>query len=240
MAGEVQGSVTQSEPGQSLVDEIANDLRGKILGGVLAPGQRISQVEIARAHGVSRLPVREALRTLSGESLIVAETGKEARVASLDLAELREVYRMREALEPMALALSVERITDHDIAAAEQLLQQMNEISDNGPEWLKLDRAFHSLWYNVLPMPRLVRTIEQLLDVSQRYRAAFNLTPGARSISDLEHWMLLEAMRRHQAADAKALLEVHLRHVPTAIEAPVAGSFFRGVPPVTGPETQRR
>jgi DNA-binding GntR family transcriptional regulator len=99
-------------------------------------------------------------------------------------------------------------------------------VPDGGPEWLQLDREFHWLWYAVLPMPRLLRTIEQLLDVSRRYRAAFNLTPGTRSLSDLEHWMLLEAMRRRQAGDAKALLEVHLRHVPTSLETPIAANFF--------------
>jgi DNA-binding GntR family transcriptional regulator len=222
--------VTQPQPGKSLVEDITTDLREKILGGVLTPGQRISQVAIARTYGVSRLPVREALRLLVGESLIEAEHGKEARVASLDFAELREVYRMREALEPMAMALAVERVTEFDIATAEQLLQKISHVPDGSPEWLKLDREFHWLWYSLLPMPRLLRTIEQLLDVAQRYRAAFNLTPGMRNVSDLEHWMLLEAMKGRQAEDAKALLQVHLRHVPTSLETPTAATFFRTDP----------
>lgn len=203
---------------RSLVESISRDLREQILVGKLAPGKRISQLSIAEHYGVSRLPIREALRTLSNEGLIVMEPARSARVAPLDSTDLREVYLMREQLEPMAMALAVTRISETDIDQATDLLKAMEVLGTANSEWLRMDRQFHTMWYEHIKMPRLIRTIEQLWDVAQRYRAIFNMTPGAQSISDLEHWMILDAIRRRSSLDVKALLEVHLRHVPSTLE----------------------
>jgi DNA-binding GntR family transcriptional regulator len=216
--------VTSSEgtAKESLVESISRDLREQILAGKLAPGKRISQLSIAEHYGVSRMPVRESLRALSSAGLVVMESARGARVAPLDGTDLREVYLMRERLEPMAVALAVPRISEADIAQAADLLKQMEGLGAGDSEWLRLDRQFHTMWYQHTAMPRLTQTIEQLLDVAQRYRAIFSMTPGAGSISDLEHWLMLEAIRRRSPSDAEALLEVHLRHVRSTLEISVA------------------
>jgi DNA-binding GntR family transcriptional regulator len=202
----------------SLVESITRDLREQILLGKLAPGKRISQLSIAEHYGVSRLPVREALRALASEGLVVIEPARGARVAPLDGADLREVYWMRERLEPMAFGLAVPRVSESDINQAADLLKTMEGLGPGDREWLRLDRRFHTMWYEHTEMPRLIKTIEQLWDVAQRYRAVFSMTPGAGSISDLEHWLMLEAIRRRSAVDAEALLGVHLRHVHSILE----------------------
>jgi DNA-binding GntR family transcriptional regulator len=207
---------------KSLVEAISRDLREQILAGKLAPGQRISQLSIAEHYGVSRLPVREALRSLSSEGLVVIAPSRGARVTALDAGDLREVYLMREQLEPLAVGLAVERVIEKDIHAAEDLLKEMETLRENENEWLRLDREFHTMWYQHSQMPRLARTIDQLWDVSARYRAMFTKTPGARSTSDLEHWLLLESIRRRSPADAEALTGVHLRHVRLTLETTVA------------------
>jgi GntR family transcriptional regulator, rspAB operon transcriptional repressor len=202
----------------SLVESISLDLREQILTGKLAPGKRISQLSIAEHYGVSRLPVREALRALSSEGLVVMEPARGARVAPLDGTDVREVYLMRERLEPMAFALAIPRVTETDIDQAADLLKTMEGLGPGENEWLRLDRQFHTMWYEHTKMPRLIRTIDQLWDVAQRYRAVYSMTPGAGSISDLEHWLMLEAIRRRSPLDAEALLEVHLRHVRSILE----------------------
>jgi DNA-binding GntR family transcriptional regulator len=217
----------QSAVAESLVESIARDLREQILAGKLAPGRRISQVSIAEHFGVSRLPVREALRALSSQGLVVVEPGRGATVAALDASDLREVYLMRERLEPMAVGLAIARVTEIDIDKAESLLKEMETLSASDAEWLRLDREFHTMWYRHTQMPRLVRTIEQLWDVSQRYRAMFSRTPEAGSSSDLEHWMILESIRRRSPADAQALAEVHVRHVRLTLETPVTRESSR-------------
>jgi DNA-binding GntR family transcriptional regulator len=212
---------------ESLVESISRDLREQILAGKLAPGKRISQLSIAEHYGVSRMPVREALRALSSAGLVVMESARGARVAPLDGTDLREVYLMRERLEPMAVALAVPRVSEADIAQAADLLKEMEGLGAGDSEWLRLDRQFHTMWYEHTAMPRLTRTIEQLWDVAQRYRAIFSMTPGAGSISDLEHWLMLEAIRRRSPADAEALLQVHLRHVRSTLETSAAQNSRR-------------
>jgi DNA-binding GntR family transcriptional regulator len=208
----------KSMVGESRVEAIARDLREQILAGKIAPGQRISQLSIADHYGVSRLPVREALRALSSQGLVVIEPRRGAMVPALDLGELREVYLMRERLEPMAVALAIANVTEVEIEKAENLLKEMETLGSVDTEWLRLDREFHTMWYRHTHMPRLIRTIDQLWDVAQRYRAIFSKTPGAGSISDIEHWLMLESIRKRSSEDAQALLEVHLRHVRTTLE----------------------
>ena len=125
---------------------------------------------------------------------------------------------MRERLEPIAFALAVSRVSETDIDQAADLLKTMEGLGASESEWLRLDRQFHTMWYEHTKMPRLIRTIDQLWDVAQRYRAVYSMTPGAGSISDLEHWLMLEAIRRRSPSDAEALLEVHLRHVRSTLE----------------------
>jgi DNA-binding GntR family transcriptional regulator len=209
---------TDGLPKESLVESIARDLREQILAGRLSPGRRISQLSIAEHYGVSRLPVREALRALSSEGLVVMESARGARVAPLDAGDLRDVYLLRERLEPMVVALAIERVTERDIAEAEQLVTSMDDPETAGSEWLRLDRQFHTMWNDLVNMPRLIRMVEQLWDVAQRYRALSLAFPGSASSSNVEHWLLLESIKRKSAQDASALLEVHIRHTRQTLE----------------------
>jgi DNA-binding GntR family transcriptional regulator len=208
----------EKSSGESLAKLVSRDLREQILTGRLEPGLRISQLSIAEQYGVSRLPAREALRELASQGLVVIEQARSARVAALDSDDLREVYLMREQLEPLAVALAVPAVTEKEIAEAETLLGKMERSQGDSAEWLRLDRQFHTMWYERTKMPRLIGTIDQLLDVAQRYRALFNATPDAGSMSDYEHRLMLEAIRRGAAADASALLQVHLRHVRLTLQ----------------------
>jgi DNA-binding GntR family transcriptional regulator len=198
---------------ESLARQISRDLREQILAGRLSPGRRISQLSIAQQYGVSRLPAREALRDLASQGLVVLERSRSARIAALDGSDLREVCLMRELLEPLAVELAVPNVTDADLARAESLLADLENLSSSEDGWLRLDREFHTMWYERTEMPRLTGTIDQLWDVAQRYRALFSLTPDAGSVSDLEHRLLLEAVRRRSPRDASAILHMHLRHV---------------------------
>lgn len=204
--------------GDSLAESIAADLKQRIVTGQLAAGERIVQNAVAEQYGVSRLPVREALRALSNSGLVDLEPSRGARVRPFDRAEMREVCLMREQLEPMAIAEAVSRITPADLEEAAEILARMELSSPEDGNWLALDRQFHTLWYDRLGMPLLHRTIDQLWDLAHRYRAAFSMTSGAREISDLEHHLMLHAIRRGAAEDVAAILGVHLRHVRNSLE----------------------
>lgn len=208
-------------PKESLVASIARDLREQILTGRLGPGRRISQASIAEHYGVSRLPVREALRALSTDGLVVLEPSRGARVAPLDRDDLREVFLLRERLEPMVVTQAISGVTEGDLAQAEDLVRRMDDPDTEPEDWLGLDRQFHTMWYGRVAMPRLIRIVDQLWDVAQRYRVLWSMTPGAAS-SNLEHWLLLECIRRRSAEDAAAMLEVHIRHTLLTLEASLA------------------
>ena len=103
--GAAHGSVARHAKGEAL-ELIVRELRDEILDGRLRPGERIHQQAVAERFGTSRLPVREALRQLQHEGLVVVLPNAGARVARLDQAELVEVYLLRERLEPLAIELS--------------------------------------------------------------------------------------------------------------------------------------
>src|ERR671921_1774463 len=129
------------ETGGAASARVAAYLRDLILRDVLKPGDRIRQEEIAERFGASRLPVREALRMLEAEGLTEHEPHKGARVPRLSMHELDVVYRMRERLEPLALAESLTRLDADDLARLEDIQRQI-EANRDLERFLELDRAF--------------------------------------------------------------------------------------------------
>src|SRR3954447_3472550 len=115
---------TTAETGGAASAKVAAYLRDLILRDVLKPGARIRQEEIAERLGASRLPVREALRMLEAEGLTEHEANKGARVPRLSMHELDVIYRMRERLEPVALAESLPQLDDDDLARLEDVQQR--------------------------------------------------------------------------------------------------------------------
>src|SRR3954452_22834359 len=120
---------TTAETGGAASARVASYLRDLILRDVLRPGDRIRQEDIADRFGASRLPVREALRMLEAEGLTEHEPNKGARVPRLSMHEVDVIYRMRERLEPLALAESLPHLDDTDLERLEDLQQQIEHNS---------------------------------------------------------------------------------------------------------------
>jgi DNA-binding GntR family transcriptional regulator len=191
---------------------IAAHLREAILAGEIAPGQWIRQEEVAARLGASRLPVREALRMLEAEGLTEHAANKGSRVPLLDMREVDIVYRMRERLEPLALAESLPELTDDQIGHMENV-QARIEADGKLTEFLVLDREFHLTSYAACPSERLVSTISGLWNSTQHYRRAFMLLsgPDRRWVVNSEHRLLLDAIRRRDAVDGERFLSGHIR-----------------------------
>jgi DNA-binding GntR family transcriptional regulator len=205
--------VTDTQDGVGAASaRIAASLREAILAGEIAPGQWIRQEEVAARLGASRLPVREALRMLEAEGLTEHAANRGSRVPLLDRHEVDVVYRMRERLEPLALAESLPHLTEEQIAHLESV-QERIEAGDDLAEFLALDREFHLSSYSGCPSERLVSTITGLWNVTQHYRRAFMLIsgPGRRWVVEAEHRLLLDAVRRRDEVDAERYLSGHIR-----------------------------
>ncbi|HEX7116452.1 MAG TPA: GntR family transcriptional regulator [Steroidobacter sp.] len=199
---------------------ITDGIRQLILSGELRPGSRVRQEELADRFGTSRLPVREALRKLESEGLIVLVPNSSAWVAKLDLAECVEVYKIREAIDPLAIAESVRRITDAEIATIEEILVKVEQSTDT-EDFLRFDREFHLACYAAANMPRLRSLIERFWNTTQHYRRAFMTInpPAGNWTTRYEHRLLLDAIKRRDAEGAAQLLRSHIRRTRMNLES---------------------
>jgi DNA-binding GntR family transcriptional regulator len=213
---------------------IVRCLREAILDGRLPPGLRIGQEALARQLGVSRIPVREALRQLEIGGLVTLRPHSGAKVARMDWAEHVELYRIREALEPLVIAESAPRLTDAQLEHLTELIAQIESSGDDLHAWLEHDRRFHLESYAAAPRPRMLHMIDEFWNSSQHYRRAHVVTipPEELRLVNDEHRMILEALHRRDAIDAETRLRMHLRR--TRITLARHPDLFVSAAPVQG------
>lgn len=188
-------------------------LRRLVLNGTLAPGQEFSQVELARELGVSRTPLREALRMLQEEGLVQAEPNRKARVSECNADELDAVYAARISLESVAVGMTALTRSSEFIVELEGLLARMEDLGGQADsvELFEIEhRRFH--WLLVLGGPAMfVQMIHGNQDRAERYwRLMYAAEPGPHLGRDREHRDIVEAVRAKDQAAAAACLARHL------------------------------
>lgn len=202
-------------------DRIAEDLRTAILEGALPPGARILQEEVAKQHGASRIPVREALRMLHADGLVTIVANSGAWVSRLSQRECDEAYRMRERLEPLALRSSMEHMVGQDrvIGHLARLVDTM-ETTESVDEFMRLDRDFHLTSYASAPDSYLSDVVRRLWNTTHHYRRAYARLTGAPTleVTHLEHKLILDSIRRRDGADAERVLVMHIRRTRKELE----------------------
>jgi DNA-binding GntR family transcriptional regulator len=191
---------------------VADHLRKAILRGTIEPGERVRQEDIAQQLGASRLPVREALQMLAAEGLVEHEPNKGARVPYRSMHEVDVMYRMREQLEPLALAESVPLTSAGTMFRLIEIQEEI-EAGVDVNRFLELDREFHLRSYSGCTIEQLTGTITRLWNSTQFYRRAFmKLTgPERRWVVNAEHRLLLDAIDRRDEVDAGRFLAGHIR-----------------------------
>jgi DNA-binding GntR family transcriptional regulator len=191
---------------------VATYLRDAILDGRIRPGEWIRQEEVAERFGASRLPVREALRILEAEGLTEHEPHRGARVPVLDRHEVDVVYRMRERLEPLALAESMPHLTQRVLDRLEEVQRRIESDTDLSG-FLALDREFHLLTYTGCAIDQLTGMVTRLWNTTQHYRRAFVSLSGPERmwVVNAEHRLLLDAVQRRDTTDAERYLTGHIR-----------------------------
>jgi DNA-binding GntR family transcriptional regulator len=196
-------------------------LREMILDGRLAPDTVISQVELAGQLGVSRTPLREALRRLQQEGLIEAEQNRRARVLAIDPDDLEHVYTNRLLYEVLGLAVIVPRLTAADIQALEGSLADMRAHAATGDyaAWEDAHKRFHR-GLVLYASDDLGRTIATYADRGDRYRRLYQSTvPRAWTIGDSEHEAIVEACRAGDQREATVQLARHFARTALALIA---------------------
>jgi DNA-binding GntR family transcriptional regulator len=219
--GGADANPSRVEPGSrdsTLV--IHNELRRAILTGELAERSPVSQVRLAKRFGVSRGPVREALRLLEREGLIEAAVNQRARVAPLSIPDLEQLYAMRIVNEALGLRLSTPLLSNGDLDQIDSTLTRMDELAGvDIDQWETLHRHFHHALISHGGV-RLVRGIDEMYDHSERYRRVYIVgDPRAWSVGAAEHRAIAKACRDREAELAATLLARHLSRTALTVIA---------------------
>ncbi|MET9337946.1 GntR family transcriptional regulator [Nonomuraea sp. NPDC003804] len=204
---------------------VLGELRRAITTGRLRPGSPIRQDALAEEFDVSRVPLREALKTLHGEGLVTYQAHRGYFVETLSLDDLREVYRIRELLEEEAVRRAVPRLTAGDLARLERAQDEVERAAAAGEvqEMAAANRVFHLTLFECAGMPRLVRLIRTLWDTTDAYRSMYYGDGGNRERVVSEHRAVLGALRAADADTAVRLLDEHRAHAVAALSAVLDG-----------------
>lgn len=203
----------------TVTDYVANGLRERILNGTYAPGSRLDQQTLIKEFSASLIPVRESLRQLEVEGLVHIHPHRGAFVAELSIADLKEIYFVREVLEEAAARLAAPKmagpILDH-LGTIVLKLERSTQDQDFA-QLLELNRIFHFAIYEVCGNTLLLEMISGLWDRSRRYRQLYTYLPERASQTLAEHKAIYVACRDGNAAVAGAEVRNNVRQTTEGI-----------------------
>jgi DNA-binding GntR family transcriptional regulator len=192
-------------------DAALTALRADIVSGDLKPGDQIVQETLAERYGVSRVPLREALKMLESEGQVTYYPHRGYFVAELSVSGLLEVYRLRSLLEAEAIRRAVPAMSDDDVDAVAALLAAVDAaaMTTDVMGLTSANRRFHFAIFDASGMPRLTRLLQQLWDATEAYRALYFADQANRDRVASEHAAMLQALRRR---DTDGLIHLHEEH----------------------------
>jgi DNA-binding GntR family transcriptional regulator len=206
---------------RTVAAEAAEILRQRILTGDLKSGQPIRQEQIAQELGVSRIPLREALKQLEAEGFVTIEPHKGAVVSTLSLAEVEELFELRIHLESWLLRDAIPRMREADFAQFDAIIDE-SRMPDNVAHWGDVNWRLHEAMYRPAGKPISLRFLKRIHDNLDRYlRLQITLTQDwDRAHGD--HQQLIELCRARDVETAVAVLERHIRNTARALAEALA------------------
>lgn len=215
---------TPAPDSRTLADQVFTRLQDDIVLGVLKPGTKLGEAELAARYGVSRGPLREAIRRLESRKLLERIPHVGTRVASLELADLIEIYRVREALEGMAARLAAEQMTAAEVAGLWELLalhEQQQDLQDDVAYFQHAgDLDFH---YRIIQGSHNRTLIDLLIgEIYHRvrmYRYQFSMTANRPRKALTEHRHIVEAIEARDGEMAELLMRRHISRAREYLEA---------------------
>ena len=207
----------------TLAESVAASLRGLILDGTLPPGTPLRLAPLAQRLGVSVMPVRDALRLLEADRLVVVTPRRGSVVSPLSIEDAEEIYAVRVALESLCARHGAERLTDADVAALEVRFAEMEDAEKNRDlrSFIETDHLFHTTLYRLADRPRLLAQIEDLTERSRRY-LPFLYRAWQMAEDPLDaHRPLLEAVRARDPELVGRLTREHMEAAATRLLAAI-------------------
>lgn len=195
-----------------LRDVVFNTLRQAILKGELAPGERLMEISLADRLGVSRTPIREAIRKLELEGLVLMIPRKGAEVARISEKSLRDVLEVRRSLEELAIELACQRMTEEEITELEGVQEDFRKAVVNGDAMkiAETDEVYHDVIYKGTNNDRLVSILNNLREQMYRYRLEYIKDEDKRQILLIEHDNILKAVKLRRVEEAKEAMREHI------------------------------
>ena len=198
-----------------LRDLVFNTLRQAILKGELKPGERLMEIQLAEKLGVSRTPIREAIRKLELEGLVLMIPRRGAEVAKISHKNLQDTLEVRGALEELATDLACQRITDEELrelSAAEDHFQKVVKNGGTEIEIAEADEAYHDIIYKASGNEKLVQMINNLREQMYRYRLEYLKDFSTHMRLYIEHKKIYEAVAARDKKLARQLITEHIYH----------------------------
>ncbi|MCD6436625.1 MAG: GntR family transcriptional regulator [Clostridiales bacterium] len=206
---------------KSLGEVVFEYLRDEIMTGKLKPNQRLMENTIAEKLGVSRTPVREAIRKLEKENFITMVPRKGAYVTKIKSKEILDVLEIRRVLEGFAAALASNRMSDSEKRGLRKSNEKFGRFMENldVQGMIRKDREFHDLIFKATKNERLVELVRELHEQFHRFRLIY--FSEASSYTNIQKWhtLILEAIEDGNADDAKKYAEDHVEEIEKSVIA---------------------
>ena len=199
-----------------LRDVVFQTLRQAILKGILQPGERLMEIHLAQKLGVSRTPVREAIRMLEQEGLAITIPRKGAIVAGMTEKDMQDVLEIREALEELSVQVACDKITDEEIAELQKNMKNFEHSLKSGDlkKMAQADVEFHDVIYRATDNPKLINMLNNLREQMYRYRVEYLKNPQNHEQLLQEHEAIYKGIVEK---DKSAVTEMIRKHISNQV-----------------------
>lgn len=209
-------TIEDHKPLRELVFE---EIRRSILEGDLKPGQRLMEIDLAEKLGVSRTPIREAIRKLELEGLVAIEVRKGAYVAGISVSEMIDILEVRSVLEGLAASLAAKKITEEEIQSLKEVSEKFDQavIKNNMTDMLEYNNQFHNIIFEATKNKKLIQMANSLQELVLRFKVAYFKEYKRAQDIPVEHEMILSAICNKDPIAAQKNGQHHVEKLTEAL-----------------------
>ncbi len=191
---------------------VFEQLRSSILNGSLKPGERLMEIDLAEKLGVSRTPIREAIRKLELEGLVVMEVRKGAYVADVSVKETLDILEVRSVLEGLAASLAAKRVTKEELEEMQVTLESFNQAvkDDDMKRMIEQDTRFHNLIFKSTRNKKLIQIVNGLQELVLRFRITYFTEYKRATDMPAEHQLIYKAIANGDPIAAQKNGQYHI------------------------------
>lgn len=203
-----------------LRDVVFHTLREAILKGELKPGERLMELQLAAKLGVSRTPIREAIRMLEQEGLAVTIPRKGAEVAKMTEKDMEDVLQIRDALDELAASIACEQITKEELDDLKNTMHAFEESTQTGDlkRIAEADVRFHDIIYKATGNPKLENMLSNLREQMYRYRVEYLKDEKNYPVLVREHSEIVEGLLKKDKHKVTEAMHKHVKNQVTAVK----------------------